>query len=190
VALYDVADPARPERLDLLRYTTGWSASPALWDPHALLQVEDVLALPVYDWDPRWRSGVSGLSVVQITGDRLMELGRIDHGPMARERCASGGSGEREPAPGELVDLDEGRVAGAPDAACASSWPEMRRAVAIEQVLFAVSDAGVSAHPLHSPEVILAEVPAPPRARDVTGKPLPEDDLAPRQEQGRPDAAR
>ncbi len=153
VSLYDVADLSAPVQLDRLGYLTGWSASPALWDPHAFLLTDDVLALPIYLWDERAGVGFSGLSVVQVDPrGSLTELGRVDHAGLGEERCLEG------------LDLDggvvtEGEVTTDGRVSCASPWVEMRRALTLEDVLYAVSDVAVTAHPLHDPATVLAEVP-------------------------------
>jgi hypothetical protein len=135
VSLFDVADLSAPERLAVLPYESRWSSSPSLWDPHAFLVWEDVLAVPIVAWDPVGDRAWSGLSVVRVgADDTLAELGRIDH---ARLGCATPG------------------VEGDPPA-CA--WTDMRRALVVEGDLYAVSTAGVSAHPLRDPAVTLGEV--------------------------------
>ena len=137
VSLYDVSDLSAPARLDLLPYESRWSSSPSLWDPHAFLLWEDVLAVPIVGWDPRADRSWSGLSVVQVgADDTLAELGRIDHAHLACDAPADG----RVPA----------------DPACA--WTDMRRSLVIEGDLYAVSTAGVSAHPLREPGVTLGEL--------------------------------
>jgi hypothetical protein len=137
VSLYDVTDLSAPARLDLLPYESRWSSSPALWDPHAFLLWEDVLAVPVVGWAPVGDRTWSGLSVVQVTSDdTLVELGRIDHARLACDAPTDG-----------VVPADP---------ACA--WTDMRRSLVIEGDLYAVSTAGVSAHPLREPGVILGEV--------------------------------
>ena len=135
VSLFDVADLSAPERLAVLPYESRWSSSPSLWDPHAFLVWEDVLAVPIVAWDPVGDRAWSGLSVVRVgADDTLAELGRIDH---ARLACASPGVEDEAPA-------------------CA--WTDMRRALVVEGDLYAVSTAGVSAHPLRDPAVTLGEV--------------------------------
>ncbi|PZF88393.1 beta-propeller domain-containing protein [Micromonospora endophytica] len=74
VSLFDVRDPARPDRLHQWHLPHSWSS--AEHDPHAFLYRPDIglLALPVND----------GIRLLRVTGDRLSEIGEITH-PDVRE---------------------------------------------------------------------------------------------------------
>jgi Beta propeller domain len=128
VSLFDVSDPARPERLDQI--PLGQGSTQAEFDHHAFLWWAPrnlaVLPLQLYAPDAPQFSGAVGVSVEPGRG--LAERGRLTHaGEVAsKTRVSPPGPGERP-----LVD----------------GWPGavIQRSLVIDEVLYTVSDHGVLA---------------------------------------------
>ena len=78
VSLFDVSDPARPERLD--QAPLGQGAAAAEFDHHAFLWWAPLrlAVLPVQSYEPVPFGGAVGLSVGRQDG--ITEVGRVNHG--------------------------------------------------------------------------------------------------------------
>jgi uncharacterized secreted protein with C-terminal beta-propeller domain len=76
MSLFDVADPARPVRLQKAQIGERWSQSEAEWDHHAFLwwPATSLAVLPI---DTRRFSGAAGFRVDRAAG--IAEIGRITH---------------------------------------------------------------------------------------------------------------
>jgi hypothetical protein len=128
VSLFDVSDPARPERLDQI--PLGQGLSQAEFDHHAFLWWAPrglvVLPLQLYAPEAPQFTGAVGLSVGRDRG--LSELGRLSHGgePISKERVGPPGPGDVP-----MVDRWSGDV--------------IQRSLVIGEVLYTVSDRGVLA---------------------------------------------
>lgn len=139
VQLFDVSDLSNPIRTHQEVISGGWSSSEAEWDHHAFTFDEErgLLAVPVTldNWSDDSYSTFSGLIVYHVdTEAGFTELGRVSHEAIA----------------GPVVCYDEW------DSYCWS--PPIRRSAFIDDFLFAISDAGISASGVDSIEDLLATV--------------------------------
>lgn len=150
ISLFDVSDFSDPKQQDQLTLECDSSWSEALWDHHAVLVYDDIVAIPAYGYS--WSGGagdvavsdeysdttISGLMVADIdVEDGLRARGFIDHRPLVEAIYCS----------------DEGED-------CDTSFmPQMRRSLVIEGHLFSISDLGVMVSTVADPETALNMVP-------------------------------
>ncbi len=153
LSLFDVSDFSDPKQQDQLTLECSSSASEALWDHHAIMVVDDTVAIPVYgytwdtmgdagdDWtgaDSEWAAR-SGLLVATVDTDSgLTKRGYVSHRPLV----------EAIYCPEEEEDCAESSY---------TAW--MRRSLVIEDYLFSISDLGVMVSTMADPETPLASVP-------------------------------
>ncbi len=148
ISLFDVSDFGDPKQQDQLTLDCDDSWSEALWNHHAILVYDDVVAIPAYgytwsasdDEDEHWggSSYQSGLVVAEIDVEEgLTQRGFVNHRPLVEEIYCEG----------------EGE-------ACDSSYvPQMRRSLVIEGNLFSISELGVMVSKVTDPETPLTMVP-------------------------------
>lgn len=155
LSLFDVSNPDAPTRTDTftLGYGDGFYGwSEAEHDHHAFTFYESMglLAIPVtledYSYDSDAYSHFSGLIVFDVDTDGIEEVGRVSHTMMAADRYC-GDIDETDPEPVE---------------ACSSWdypwWVNMRRSVFADNVLYAISDMGVTASTVDALDEVVAEV--------------------------------
>jgi len=140
VSLFDVADMSDPNLVDRDVIQTGWAWSEAQWDHHAFNYFDDIscLAVPmvVYDSGPDWNwdRQFTGLQLYEITPEGgISDLGRLDQTSLARE--------------GEQIDPWQ-------DAYCS----QVRRAVFMEDRVYAVSSGGIVAATVDNPAAPISQV--------------------------------
>lgn len=154
--LFDVANLASPIRTHQELVGTGgsWSWSEAEHDPRAFTfrDSDGVLALPVtleeageLREDYRHFSGLIVYRVTPLGG--FEELGRVSHAAMAHDTwCEPGGAGD----PGLGLPCDDGFAAW---------FASMRRSVFFDDVLYAISDVGLTVSTLGALDQPLVTLP-------------------------------
>ncbi|MGE0192438.1 MAG: beta-propeller domain-containing protein [Planctomycetota bacterium] len=154
--LFDVGNPAFPLRThqELLGAEGSWSWSEAEHDPRAFTfrDSDGVLALPVTLEEPgELREDYrhfSGLVVYRVTpAAGFEELGRISHASIAHDVwCEPGGAGD----PGLGLPCEDGFGAW---------FASMRRSVFFDDVLYAISDVGLTVSTLGALDQPLVTIP-------------------------------
>jgi len=154
--IFDVSDPADPMRIHQEVLGSGmesWSWSEAEHDHHAFTfhEARNLLALPITmeDWNcPREDyCHFSGIVVYEVSAESgFAEIGRVSHtGLVTQDRC----KGEEGAEPSVVGDCD---VYALPWAA----W--MRRSVFRDDVLYAISDHGLTASRLEALDEPVANI--------------------------------
>ena len=129
ISLFDVSDPANPQRLQ--QYTLEHGSSEVEWDHHAFLYWEptEMAVVPVQTWwwdeDTETESGFAGAVAVHVDRDGIEELAKITHDE-------TGKTGAEDPAIDEPIvpEYDMWRL-------------PIRRSLVIGDRLFTVSDGGI-----------------------------------------------
>lgn len=78
VSLFDVTDPADPQRLDYASFGDGWSWSSAYGDVKALTVLDDMILVPFSGWNQGDNAGYDRLQFVSYTRDQLDVAGYVD----------------------------------------------------------------------------------------------------------------
>jgi uncharacterized secreted protein with C-terminal beta-propeller domain len=129
ISLFDVSDPANPQRLQ--QYTLEHGSSEVEWDHHAFLYWEptEMAVVPVQTWwwdeETETEGGFAGAVAVHVDRDGIEELAKITHDE-------TGKPGAEDPAIGEPIvpEYDMWRL-------------PIRRSLVIGDRLFTVSDGGI-----------------------------------------------
>lgn len=147
VALYDVRDPASPQRV--AQAVLPQSSSSAEWDHHAFLWWPDtgLVTVPVSAYDAA--SQFEGLVGFGVDADAatITEVGRVSHPPVT------------EPGPGRPIPVDPGTGAGSGGVAEPSGpnvdilpefeyTPPIQRALVVGDTLWTLSSEGLAASDL------------------------------------------
>lgn len=148
LSLFDVTNPDDPQRIHSAVVTDredSYSWSEAAHDHHAFTWYgsRDLLAIPVTteSWGDDGYDHFSGIVLYRVTRDGIEPAGRVSHAPMAHDAWC-----DRIGAEDEDCGWDEGW------------WTWMRRSAFFDDVVFAISDVGVTASPIDDPDTILSEV--------------------------------
>jgi hypothetical protein len=149
LSLFDVSNPDDPRRIHSAVVTDredGYSWSEAAHDHHAFTWYgsRDLLAIPVTteSWGDEGYEHFSGIALFHITRDGITPAGRVSHAPMAHDAwCDRMGADDLE-----SCGWDDGW------------WTWMRRSAFFDDVIFAISDVGVTASPIDDPDAVLSEV--------------------------------
>jgi len=149
LSLFDVSNPDDPRRIHSAVVTEreeSYSWSEAAHDHHAFTWYgsRDLLAIPVTteSWGDDGYEHFSGIALYRVTRDGIEPAGRVSHAPMAHDAWCDR-IGEEDI---EACGWDDGW------------WTWMRRSAFFDDVLFAISDVGVTASPIDDPDAILSEV--------------------------------
>lgn len=78
VSLFDVSDPAAPERLDYVSFGDGWSWSSAYSDVKALTVLDDMILVPFSGYNQDSGGGYDRLQFISYTRDALAVQGFVD----------------------------------------------------------------------------------------------------------------
>jgi len=172
ISLFDVSDPADPQRVDKLNLDgangsfdsndQSSSATPVSWDAKAFTYWEDTAIVPISWWSYNQADGTSDngsaavLVEVNVDGQAsLNETGRVPHPEVT---FCEGEDGvtiiqeDDEPATSESTDAEASFVddndepastSPVPGRYCESWTPEIQRSVVVGDNLFTISEGGV-----------------------------------------------
>lgn len=78
VSLFDVSDPAAPQRLDYASFGEGWSWSSAYEDVKSLTVLDDMILVPFSGWNQDSGAGYDRLQFISYTPSDLAVQGFVD----------------------------------------------------------------------------------------------------------------
>jgi len=78
VSLFDVSNPAAPQRLDYVSFGDGWSWSSAYSDVKSLTVLDDMILVPFTGWNQDSGAGYDRLQFVSYTASDLAVQGFVD----------------------------------------------------------------------------------------------------------------
>ena len=91
VSLFDVSDPANPQRLDYASFGEGWSWSEAYGDVKAFSVLDDMILVPFSGWNSG-SGGYDRLQFISYDADALTVQGYVDLQGSALRSFRDGGS--------------------------------------------------------------------------------------------------
>ncbi|NNF55895.1 MAG: hypothetical protein HKN03_15825 [Acidimicrobiales bacterium] len=144
-SLFDVSDPANPQRIATLSLGGESSSSIVQWDARAFTfwSPTNTAIIPVesWEWNERTESNAASARLVRVEGRSLVDAGSVRHS--AQEQCDNGDFYPVEPLEDVPAQAELAPSAPPTEQYCWSYAPGIMRTVIANGTLYTVSQSGV-----------------------------------------------